>query len=172
MALGTDYAGQDCSLARALEVVGERWTLLVLRDCFFGVRRFTDLRDHLDISRAVLAARLADLVEAGLLERHEYRPGRHEYLVTPEALDLWPALYALSQWGERHRAPDGPRRIFVHAACDTALDAAGACPHCVVTPAPADLEIRPGPAASLRRDDPVSLALREPHRLLTPLPPG
>jgi DNA-binding HxlR family transcriptional regulator len=76
MPLGSDYEGQDCALARALEVVGERWTLLVLRDCLFGVRRFSDLLAHLDISRAVLAARLADLVDAGLLERHEYRPGR------------------------------------------------------------------------------------------------
>lgn len=170
MALGTDYAGQDCSLARTLEVVGERWTLLVLRDCFFGVRRFTDLRDHLDISRAVLAARLADLVDAGLLERREYRPGRHEYVVTPDAVDLWPALFALLQWGERHRAPDGPRRVFVHTACDTAVDGAGVCGRCGATPGPADLEMRPGRAMTSRREDPVSRALREPHRLLTPLP--
>ena len=170
MALGTDYAGQDCSLARALEVVGERWTLLVLRDCFFGVRRFTDLRDHLDISRAVLAARLADLVGAGLLERREYRPGRHEYVVTPVALDLWPALFALLQWGERHRAPNGPRRVFVHTTCDTAVDTTGGCATCGITPGPADLEMRPGTAMTVRRDDPVSRALREPHRLLTPLP--
>src|SRR5690349_24929986 len=89
MPLGTDYAGQDCSLARALEVVGERWTLLVLRDCFFGVRRFSDLRAHLDISRAVLSARLADLVEAGLLARREPAPGRVEYELTEQGLALW-----------------------------------------------------------------------------------
>jgi DNA-binding HxlR family transcriptional regulator len=170
MPLGTDYAGQDCSLARTLEVVGERWTLLVLRDCFFGVRRFTDLLAHLDISRAVLTARLSDLVDAGLLERREYRPGRHEYVVTDDAVALWPALHALTRWGERYRAPDGPRRVFVHAACDTEVDDTGQCPQCRSHPGPADLEIRPGPAASHRRVDPVSRALRRPHRLLTPLP--
>lgn len=172
MALGKDYAGQDCSLARALEVVGERWTLLVLRDCFFGVRRFSDLLAHLDISRAVLAARLADLVAEGLLERHEYRPGRYEYHVTERAVALWPVLYALGQWGERYHAPDGPRRRFLHAACATQLDATGRCPACGTVPAPAELETRPGPGASGRRTDPVSRALREPHRLLTPLPVG
>jgi DNA-binding HxlR family transcriptional regulator len=172
MALGKDYAGQDCSLARALEVVGERWTLLVLRDCFFGVRRFTDLQAHLDISRAVLAARLADLVTAGLLERHEYRTGRHEYRVTAEAMALWPALFALSQWGERYRAPDGPRRLFVHAGCGTRVDETGRCPVCATSPGADDLEIHPGPAMSFRRTDPVSRALRRPHRLLTPLPPS
>lgn len=172
VALGRDYAGQDCSLARALEVVGERWTLLVLRDCFFGVRRFTDLQAHLDISRAVLTARLADLVAAGLLERREYRPGRHEYLVTPEATALWPALYALAQWGERYRAPAGPRRVFVHASCATPVDDVGCCPRCTTRPGPGELEIHPGPAASRRRSDPVSRALRRPHRLLTRLPAG
>ncbi|MCW2720176.1 helix-turn-helix domain-containing protein [Pseudonocardia sp.] len=169
MPLGSDYSGQDCSLARALEVVGERWTLLVLRDCLFGVRRFTDLRVRLDISRAVLSARLADLVEAGLLERHEYRPGRHEYLVTAEGAALWPAVYALMQWGEQHRAPDGRRRVFVHTACDTEIDAGGRCPACATLPGPADLEMRPGPGAAFRRDDPVSRVLRRPHRLLTPV---
>ena len=74
MPLGTDYAGQGCSLARTLEVVGERWTLLILRDLFFGVRRFSDLQRHLDIPRAVLSARIAALVEGGLVERRPYRP--------------------------------------------------------------------------------------------------
>ena len=73
MALGVDYARQDCSLARALEVVGERWTLLILRDCFLGVRRFSDFDAHLDISKAVLTQRLAALVEAGLLDPHRGR---------------------------------------------------------------------------------------------------
>ena len=81
MALGVDYAEQDCSLARALELVGERWTLLILRDCFFGVRRFTDFQTHLNISRAVLTQRLAALVEAGLLARTP-RGGREEYTMT------------------------------------------------------------------------------------------
>ncbi len=169
MPLGTDYAGQDCSLARALEVVGERWTLLVLRDCLFGVRRFSDLLSHLDISRAVLAARLADLVDAGVLERREDRPGRPEYHVTPEGARLWPAVYALMRWGEQHSGA-GRRRMFFHTACATEIDDDGACPACGARPGPADLEIRPGPALAEHRADPVSRALRAPHRLLTPLP--
>ena len=74
MPLGTDYARQDCSLARSLEVVGERWTLLILRDCFLGVRRFSDFQAHLDISRAVLSARLDALVADGSAHPHRRRP--------------------------------------------------------------------------------------------------
>src|SRR5688572_16684286 len=107
MPLGTDYAGQTCTIARALEVVGERWTLLVVRDLFFGVRRFGDLQAHLDIPRAVLSARLTGLVEHGLAERRPYRPGRDEYVLTPRGEELWPAVHALARWGERHFAPGG-----------------------------------------------------------------
>lgn len=169
MALGRDYDGQDCSLARALEVVGERWTILVLRDCFFGVRRFTDLQAHLDIPRAVLADRLTRLVDAEVLARTEYQRGRHEYTLTAHGRDLWPSLYALSQWGERHDAPKGRRRIFTHAPCATDLEPSGRCPACGEVPPPAELEIRPGPGLDRTRTDPVSVALRAPHRLLTPL---
>jgi DNA-binding HxlR family transcriptional regulator len=170
MPLGSDYDGQDCSLARALEVVGERWTLLVLRDCLLGVRRFSDLLAHLEISRAVLAARLADLVDAGLLERREYRPGRDEYRVTEAGADLWPAVHALMRWGEQHRSPGGRRRVFFHTECDAEIDEAGACRRCGSRPGPVDLEVRPGPALVDRRYDAVSVALRKPHRMLTPLP--
>jgi DNA-binding HxlR family transcriptional regulator len=172
MALGKDYQRQDCSLARALEVVGERWTLLVLRDCLFGVTRFTDLRGRLDIPRAVLADRLSALVEAGLLERRPYRPGRDEYLPTERAVALWPALYALREWGERFYPPEGGRRrFFRHVPCETDVDPTGRCPRCGTIPSPAELETRPGPGADRTlRDDDVSLALYEPHRMLTPLP--
>jgi DNA-binding HxlR family transcriptional regulator len=172
-------------MARALEVVGERWTLLVLRDCFFGVRRFGDLAAHLDVPRAVLSDRLATLVGAGVLERHG-----QEYLVTESAYPLWPALRALATWGEAdQRASGGTLRRFAHAECprggpgtdalDTdalgtgALDTdvGGRCPACGRVPGPADLVVRPlAPPDEPRRDDPVSRALRRPHRLLTPLP--
>ena len=98
MPLGTDYARQDCSLARALEVVGERWTMLILRDCFLGVRRFSDFQAHLDISRAVLATRLDALVTDGLLVRAG--SGHPEYELTDTGLALWPAMFALLQWGD------------------------------------------------------------------------
>ncbi len=107
MPLGTDYTRQDCSLARALEVIGERWTPLILRDCFLGVRRFSDLQAHLDISRAVLSTRLDALVAEGLLERSG--EGHPEYSLTDDALALWPALFALTQWGDRRTTPRGRR---------------------------------------------------------------
>src|ERR671914_728925 len=115
MPLGTDYPGQSCSLARTLESVGERWTLLILRDLFFGVHRFSDLHGHLDIPRAVLAARLSALVEQGLVERRPYREGRAELHLTESGRELWPVLHGLIAWGDRHRTvPGGPRRLFVH----------------------------------------------------------
>jgi DNA-binding HxlR family transcriptional regulator len=163
MPLGSDYAGQSCSLARCLEIVGERWTLLIVRDLFFGVSRFSDLQRHLDIPRAVLSARLASLVDAGLVERRPYR-------LTERGVDLWPAVHALMQWGERHTSPAGPRRVFVHVACGTELGPTGVCPHCERAPAAAELEMRVGPGATPPlRDDAVTLALREPRQLLTPL---
>jgi DNA-binding HxlR family transcriptional regulator len=173
MPLGTDYAGQACSLARCLEIVGERWTLLILRDLFFGVRRFSDLQRHLDVPRAVLSARIAALVERGLVERRPYAPGRDELVLTERGEDLWPAVHALMQWGEKHMSPGGPRRVFVHVACGSELGPSGWCPHCELEPPAADLEMRLGPGAMPpARDDAVTLALREPRRLLTPLPLG
>src|SRR3977135_3464480 len=95
------YDQQNCSIARALELVGERWTMLILRDAFLGVRRFDDFQVRLEISRTVLARRLSDLLEAGLLRREAYqqRPARYDYVLTERALDLWPSLVSLAQWG-------------------------------------------------------------------------
>ncbi len=170
MPLGTDYGGQNCSLARSLEVVGERWTLLILRDLFFGVRRFGALQAHLDIPRAVLSARLATLVAEGLVERRPYRPGRDELHLTERGLELWPVVYGLLRWGDRHYGADGGAgRIFAHAVCGTDLDDAGCCAACDRAPGPAELVMRPGPGRpAAPRTDPVSRALRAPHRLLTP----
>ena len=173
MPLGTDYAGQACSLARCLEIVGERWTLLILRDLFFGVRRYSDLQRHLDVPRAVLSARIAALVERGLVERRPYARGRDELVLTQRGVDLWPAVYALMQWGEQHLSPGGPRRVFVHVACGTELGPTGWCPHCEAAPPAGELEMRLGPGATPpARADAVTHALREPRRLLTPLPLG
>jgi len=172
MPLGTDYAGQTCSLARTLEIVGERWTLLIVRDLFFGVRRFTDLQRHLDVPRAVLAARLATLVEQGIVERRPYAAGRDELLLTRDGEELWPAVHALMQWGERHASPGGPRRVFAHADCSTDLDAGGRCPSCGFSPRAGALVMRPGPGATAPlREDAVTLALREPRRLMSELLP-
>jgi DNA-binding HxlR family transcriptional regulator len=170
--LGKDYDQQDCSLARALEVIGERWTLLIIRDAFFGVRRFSELQAHLDIPKAVLSDRLNGLVEDGILER---RPdpdhaGRHLYKLTAVGRDLWPVLYALLMWGDRHRYPNS--RVYRHADCGTRLDRSGECPKCEVEPGPEDIVIAPRRGRGNIRDDPVAVALRRPHRLLEPLETG
>jgi DNA-binding HxlR family transcriptional regulator len=169
--LGKDYQGQDCSLARALEAIGERWTLLIVRDAFYGVRRFSDFQAHLDVPKAVLSDRLSGLVDDGILERKPDpdRAGRHVYELTAAGRELWPVLYAMLVWGGRHRFPNS--RLFRHAVCGTEIDERGACPKCGITPGPEDLEMATRPGRSILRDDPVAVALREPHRLLEPVEP-
>jgi DNA-binding HxlR family transcriptional regulator len=167
MPLPREYDGQRCALARAMEVVGERWTLLIVRELFFGVRRFGQIHARLDIPKAVLSARLNTLVEHGVVERRPYGPGRDELLLTERGLELWPMIHGLMQWGERRLVDDGPVRLFSHAACGTDLEPYGHCPACGTEPPPGDVETRPGPGAA-RRQDAVSLALRSPRRLLTP----
>lgn len=172
MALGKDYERQDCALARALELIGERWTLLVVRDALYGVRRYNDFLVHLDIPRAVLAERLQTLTAAGVLDKRRYQesPPREEYVLTEMGQNLWPAVHALSRWAADHLLPEGPIRIYAHAACGTRLDPGGSCPTCGGYISAQDVEMRLGPAAvSFPRTDPVSEKLREPHRLLTPL---
>ncbi len=167
--LGSDYARQDCSLARALEVIGERWTLLIVRDAFYGVRRFNDFQAHLDIPKAVLSGRLSGLVEDGILERRPdpEHAGRHLYELTAAGRDLWPVLHALLVWGGRNRKPNS--RVFKHVVCDTRLDDGGFCGRCGVTPGPEDILTEPRRGGGTLRDDPVAIALRTPHRLLEPV---
>jgi len=167
--LGKDYVDQDCSLARALEVIGERWTLLIVRDAFYGVRRFSDFHAHLDIPKAVLADRLGALVSDGVLARvpDPDHAGRHLYELTPSGRELWPALHALISWGGRHRATNS--RLFVHADCGTVLADDGSCPTCKRVPGPDELVTERRRGRKQRRSDPVSLALNSPHRLLEPL---
>lgn len=167
--LGNDYQHQDCSLASALETIGERWTLLIVRDAFYGVQRFNDFHAHLDTPKAVLSDRLSGLVDNGVLERRPdpTHAGRHLYQLTPAGRDLWPALHALLVWGDRHRRPNS--RLFNHAACDTALDERGQCADCQVTPGPEDISTAPRPGRRTMRNDPVAVALRRPHRLLEPI---
>jgi DNA-binding HxlR family transcriptional regulator len=111
--LNRDYDGQNCSVARALELVGERWTLLIVRDAFLGRRRFEEFQESLGIARNVLADRLAKLVENGIFERVRYqeRPERYEYRLTPKGRDLRLALAALMQWGDTYVSPTPPRRL-------------------------------------------------------------
>lgn len=123
--LGSDYRDQNCSVARTLEVMGERWSMLVIRDAFLGVRRFDDFQRSLGLSRNVLAARLSRLVELGVLrkERYSERPERFEYRLTERGRDLFPVLLALADWGDQHAAPEaGPPRRFLHRACGEPID--------------------------------------------------
>ncbi|MCH8506300.1 MAG: helix-turn-helix transcriptional regulator [Ectothiorhodospiraceae bacterium] len=111
---------EPCSLARALSVVGDRWTLVVLRDCFLGVRRFDDFETRLGITRHVLADRLKKLVEAGVLEKRPYqeRPRREEYRLTDKGLDLYPVILSLVHWGDRHMPGEhGPPVRHRHRHC-------------------------------------------------------
>ena len=166
--LGKDYEGQDCAMARALESIGERWTLLIVRDALYGVRRFSDFQSHLDIPKAVLSDRLAGLVQDGVLTREPdaERPGRHVYELTAAGRDLWPVIHSLLVWGGRHRAENS--RTFEHAVCGTPLDERGDCPKCGITPPPQDVMTKPKPGRG-RMQDPVAVALRQPHRLLDPI---
>ncbi|MEU5898498.1 MULTISPECIES: helix-turn-helix domain-containing protein [Streptomyces] len=171
MALGKDYAAQECSMARALEVVGERWTLLIVRDALYGVRRYNDFLVHLGIPRAVLAARLQTLVAAGVLDKRPCAeaPRRQEYVVTERGEALWPVLRALGAWGRDHISGTKSPRLFRHAACGTELGAGGDCPACGGPVAIRDVEMLPGPGLDPDPKDPVSRALARPRRLLQPV---
>ena len=111
--LRRDYPSQNCSIARALEVVGERWTLLIVRDLFFGIRRFDELQESLGIARNVLADRLNRLVDEGIARKVRYRerPDRFEYRLTDKGRDLNVALTGLRQWGDRHAGALPPRLL-------------------------------------------------------------
>lgn len=112
----SDYDDQDCSIARALELVGERWTLLIIREAFLGTRRFDDFQRMLGIARNVLQARLERLTDAEIMRRVAYqeRPVRYEYRLTKKGVDLWPVIVALLKWGDRHAAPNGPPVVLQH----------------------------------------------------------
>ena len=143
------YEDQVCSVARTLELVGDRWTLLVIRDALRGVRRFEDFRTGLGIAHNVLADRLARLTEAGILERRLYqtRPDRHDYHVTKRGLDLWPVIMSLLLWGDRHVAPNGPPVLVEHRGCGGRLMLGLTCSRCGAPLGPHDTERRSGPGA-------------------------
>jgi DNA-binding HxlR family transcriptional regulator len=121
------------SVGRALELVGERWTLLILREAFFGVRRFGQLVRNLNIPRPTLSSRLRMLVAAGLLERVLYsqEPERHEYRLTDAGRDLFGAVVTLMRWGDEYLPnPDGPPIVLRHNGCGEIADARLICGHC------------------------------------------
>ena len=111
--LKRSYDNQNCSVARTLEIVGERWTLLIIRDAFLGRSRFDEFQESLGIARNVLSDRLNRLVEEGILERRRYseRPPRDEYVLTEKGSDLRLALNGLRQWGDRYLSEQPPRLL-------------------------------------------------------------
>ena len=139
------YEGQNCSIARTLEIVGERWTLLIIRDVFLGLRRFDQLQESLGVARNVLADRLNRLVEEGILERVQYsqRPLRFEYRLTEKGRELNVALTALRQWGDAHLSEKPPR--ILRRKADRKPVVAALVPRSADVLRPDEVELVPGP---------------------------
>jgi DNA-binding HxlR family transcriptional regulator len=148
--LGRTYDNQNCSVAKTLELVGERWTVLVLREVFNGHRRFDEMAASLDIARNVLTARLAHLTDEGVLHKVRYqdKPARDEYRLTEKGLDLWPVLVTMMQFGDRHYAPDGPPLTLTHRDCGGAVDAHRICARCGARLSARDVRAHRGPGAA------------------------
>jgi DNA-binding HxlR family transcriptional regulator len=152
--LGKTYDSQACSIARALEVVGERWSLLIIRDALFaGSTRYSDFQRSLGIATNILKARLDRFVEAGIMRRHRYsqQPELYEYLLTEKGRDLAPALIALTEWGDRWAAPDGPPILYSHTVCGSAISPQVVCATCGRVDDPGEVQARPGPGMPAER---------------------
>lgn len=141
-----NFGKMNCSIAHALDIIGEDWTLLILREVFSGTRRFDDFRRNLGIATNVLGARLKRLTDAGLLEQRAYQehPPRYEYLPTEKARDLGPVLIALVVWGNKHfPGKKGPPLAVVHETCGHTTTPRLACSHCNELAAKGSLRIVP-----------------------------
>ncbi|MBZ2199523.1 winged helix-turn-helix transcriptional regulator [Occultella gossypii] len=146
--LGKTYESQVCSISRTLEMVGERWSLLIIRNAAFaGMTRFGEFRRSLGIATNVLQSRLDGFVEHGLMERRPSpeQPTVPEYVLTDKGSDLVPALVALTAWGDRWAAPDGPPILYRHAGCGDAVGHHLTCTTCGLMDDPTQVEAHPGP---------------------------
>ncbi|MBO0839330.1 MAG: helix-turn-helix transcriptional regulator [Sciscionella sp.] len=129
----TSLSGMNCSIARTLDVVGEWWTMLIIRDALRGATRFDQFRESLGVARGVLSTRLHKLVEQGILDRRQYseRPPRYEYPLTDKGRALAPVITALMTWGDTWAStPQGPPVLLVHEQCGQAIHPVQTCPHC------------------------------------------
>lgn len=152
--LPRDYSGQVCSIARALEVIGERWSLLIIRDVLRGIHRFDELQSSLGVTRSVLSARLAHLVNEGVLERRRYQqhPERFEYHLSEKGQALRPVILQLLIWGDRfYPHPDGLPRLLVHRGCGGRPDQDMCCSNCAKPLRTDMIEVTEGPAITARR---------------------
>ena len=146
----SELSQEPCSVARSVAVIGDRWTLMILRDCFLGIRRFEDFERRLGISRSIVADRLKGLVEEGVLRREAYqdRPVRHEYRLTDKGLALHPVIMAIVHWGDVHYGgPEGPPLIHRHRRCGCDFAPVTTCSECGETVSARDVEVRPAGAA-------------------------
>jgi DNA-binding HxlR family transcriptional regulator len=146
--LGRTYDSQVCSAARTLELVGERWTLLIVRNALFaGAIRYSDFRKDLGIATNILKTRLDGLVDAGIMERRSYsqNPEHYEYLLTHKGRELVPVLLALTEWGDRWAAPDGPPVLYTHTVCGDGISQQTTCATCGQVHDPTEVQARPGP---------------------------
>jgi DNA-binding HxlR family transcriptional regulator len=159
--LGKTYDSQICSIARALEIVGERWSLLIIRDALFaGVTRFSDMQVNLGIASNILAARLDAFVDAGIMERRPYSDQleQYDYVLTDKGRDLAPALIALTLWGDRWASPSEPPILYTHAECGGVVTHQIVCEECGPIDA-SNVRAQPGPGMPAEY-----LAKRRPRR--------
>ncbi|MEU0543296.1 helix-turn-helix domain-containing protein [Nocardia sp. NPDC005978] len=145
----TSFEDMNCSIAQCLEVVGDWWTLLIVRDALFGVTRFDDFRSRLGIARNVLTQRLEHLVDQGVLTREPYQenPPRHDYKLTEKGRTLWTVVNAMREWGDTWSAPDGPPVEAIHKTCGHKMTVTPTCSHCAAPLTPRDIRPTLGPGA-------------------------
>ena len=160
---------EQCSIARTVAVIGDRWTLLVLRDCFLRVRRFEDFQARLGVTRHVLADRLKKLVRYGVLRRVPYqaRPKRHEYILTQKGLDLYPIIMSIVHWGDVHMVDErGRPRLHEHKSCRKIFDPVMTCSECGKALSPREVHVHLGPGANEgdRLPSSTNLATHTAHR--------
>ncbi len=161
---------EACSMARTIAVVGDRWTLLILRDCFLRVRRFEDFQQRLGITRPILADRLRKLVAKFVLAKVPYqeRPVRYEYRLTPKGLDLYPVVMSIVHWGDVHMSDrKGRPLLHRHELCGKDFDPVLVCSECGEPLVPRQVHVHPGPGADSSRHVPPGMdvpAQRPPAR--------
>jgi DNA-binding HxlR family transcriptional regulator len=149
-----DWNRDNCAVGNTLAIIGERWTLLVLREAFLGVRRFDGFRQNTGVARNILSDRLNTLVAHGILRRELYqeRPQRYEYRLTEKGLDLYPVLITLMDWGMRHASGgDQPTMVLEHKTCGAHVVPQLACPACGEPTSARDMRALPGPGATMRQ---------------------
>jgi DNA-binding HxlR family transcriptional regulator len=152
----TPFADWPCSVARTVDILGDWWTPLVLRECYLGVRRFEDFQRSLGIGRNILTQRLTRLVGEGMLERRPYqeRPVRHEYVLTDKGRDFFPVIAAIMRWGDTWLSgEDGPPVVLRHRTCDHDMQADVVCSHCGESLALRDVRGRVGPGYAVHARD-------------------